>query len=277
MRINPDFELCELEKSGGNRVDHSGMKLGASLLRFGLPPESHPSIPCLARYLDSTLPAPPSIISWASLVSPDDWGMLLNDTLGDCTIAGALHLNQSWGASAGGIFVPTNAMALEGYERIDGYVPGNPSTDQGGDMGNVLDQWKAQGIGGRKIFGYVSVDPRNDTEVRQAIALFGGVYAAVSLPVSAQTQKTWWNASPNDGGVWGGHCVPVLDYDDTKHTLDCVTWGAVKTMTRSFFRRYFVGCFAVVSQDFIKVNSEAPSGFDLAQLLADLSELPQAA
>ncbi len=272
MRINPDFELCELEKSGGNRVDNSGMKLGASLDRFGLV-DGQPGIHCLARYLDSTLPAPPKVVSWSSLVSPDAWGMLLNDSLGDCTIAGALHLNQSWATSAGGVFTPTNQMALEGYERIDGYVPGKPSTDQGGDMVNVLNHWKSQGIGGRKILGFVSVDHRNDTEVRQAIALFGGVYAAVSLPVSAQRQKTWWNASPDDGGVWGGHCVPVLDYDDTRNTLECVTWGAMKTMTRSFFRRYFVGCFAVVSQDFIKAGGEAPSGLDLAQLLADLAEV----
>jgi hypothetical protein len=47
----------------------------------------------------------------------------------------------------------------------------------------------------------------------------------------------------------------------------------MKTMTRSFFRRYFVGCFAVVSQDFIKAGGEAPSGLDLAQLLADLAEV----
>ena len=244
-------------------TDHSQMKLGRKAIK------TDARTLRLARYLTSALPAPPESVSYSKNVPTGAWGMLLNDQLGDCTIAGALHLDQALAAAAGKGFKPTDAEALAAYEAIDGYRPGDPSTDQGGVLIDVLKAWRSQGIGGRKILGFAAVNIRDRTEVQQAIYLFGGIYTGAMLPISAQTQPEWWDASPNDGGVWGGHCVPDLDYD--KEGLACITWGAVKRMTWAFFQRYCDEAYAVISQDFIEANGSAPSGFDLAQLQADLA------
>jgi hypothetical protein len=77
-------------------------------------------------------------------------------------------------------------------------------------------------------------------EIRQSIALFGGVYIGLALPMTAQTQDVWdvvaqggANAKPNS---WGGHCVFVPKYDEKGFT--CITWGQLKTMTLAFWKKY---------------------------------------
>ena len=57
----------------------------------------------------------------------------------------------------------------------------------------------------------------NIVEIRQSIALFGGVYIGLALPLTAQNQDVW-DVVPNGGanaeeGSWGGHCVYVPKYD----------------------------------------------------------------
>src|ERR1700735_1623806 len=46
-----------------------------------------------------TIPTPPSSVDNSFGIF--NWGELLNDRLGDCTIAGPGHLIQAWTASAG--------------------------------------------------------------------------------------------------------------------------------------------------------------------------------
>jgi hypothetical protein len=241
-------------------VDHSLMKLGRRAIK------TDTRTLRVENYFSGSLPPPPESVTWSSKVC--DWGMLLNDQLGDCTIAGALHLDMAWAANAGGIFVPTDNDALQAYESIDGYQPGNPSTDNGGILLNVLNAWRKTGIAGRKIAGYAMANIRNRTEIMQCINIFGGAYAAVMLPISAQTQDVW-SIVPDDGGVWGGHCVPILDYDE--NGLTCITWGQAKRLTWNFFDRYFDEFYPVVSQDFIEAGGVAPNGFNLGQLTSDIA------
>ena len=104
--------------------------------------------------------------------------------------------------------------------------------------------------------------------MKQAIALFGGLYIGLSLPLSAQTQDVWdVDTSPNGKrGSWGGHCVFVPDYDATG--LTCITWGAPKKMTWPFWGTYCDEAHALLSP-----NWKAPAGFDLAALQADLASV----
>jgi hypothetical protein len=44
-------------------------------------------------------------------------------------------------------------------------------------------------------------------------------------------------------------------------------------MTWAFQQAYFDELYAVVTPDWIAANGNAPSGFDLAQLQSDLSEI----
>ena len=111
-------------------------------------------------------------------------------------------------------------------------------------------------------------------EIQQSIALFGGVYIGLSLPLTAQKQDVWdvvarggANAKP---GSWGGHCVFVPKYDQNGFT--CITWGGLKMMTLAFWKKYCDEAHTLFCQDWLAAKG-APSGFNQAQLQADLKAI----
>jgi len=192
----------------------------------------------------------------------------------NCTIAGCAHAIQVWTANAGSIVTLPDATVEKFYEKWDGYKPGNPSTDNGGVELDVLNDWKKQGFASHALTAFADPRPANLTEVRQSIALFGGVYIGLSLPVTAQNQDVW-DVVPNAGsdadpGSWGGHCVYVPKYDQNGFT--CITWGQPKTMTVAFWNKYCDEAHVLLSQDWLAAKG-SPGGFDQAQLLADLGAI----
>jgi hypothetical protein len=52
-----------------------------------------------------------------------------------------------------------------------------------------------------------------------------------------------------------------------------ITWGSKLIMTPRFRRTYSDEAYAVLSQEWIEKNGQAVSGFNLAQLQADLASL----
>lgn len=228
----------------------------------------------MAKYCAMAAPAPPAHINWAGNVPA--WGMMLNDTLGDCTFAAAGHMIQGWTFDATGTpIIVSDAAVLKGYEDVGGYVPGHPETDNGAVELDVLNYWRKTGVGGHKIAGYTALEPRNYQHIMQSVWLFGGAYIGVALPLSAQTQHLVWSV-PSNGphgrgtpGSWGGHAVPVLGYNS--QVLMFVSWGQVMYMTWQFWKYYCDEAYAVLSQDWLKSNKLAPSGFDFTTLQQDLS------
>ena len=108
----------------------------------------------------------------------------------------------------------------------------------------------------------------------------GGDDAVRTLPVSAQSQvqnHQPWSVPPGgttgDGkpGSWGGHAVPVVAYDSRGVT--CVTWGALQSMTWSFWEAYCEEAYALLSNDYLSGKKTTPQGFGLQQLQADLQDL----
>ena len=233
----------------------------------------------LAKYLPDKPAAPPSASDWLTKVS--GWQMYGNDTLGDCVEAASGHLEDLWASYTKPTETQiTDAQVIAAYSGSSGYVPGNPSTDNGTDMLTFLNYWKATGVDGRKIAGYVALKAGNLTELRQAIWLFGSAFIGLNMPVTAQGAPCWrvskltGNGAP---GSWGGHCVPVGAYNEavastTRNTV--VTWGETLTMSDYFYQCYNDEGYAVLSQDWITASSKlAPSGFNLTQLQADLAAL----
>jgi hypothetical protein len=241
------------------------MKLGRNPRRYD------PRNLRMARYTTAELPPPPDSVDWTQDVS--DIGMLLNDVEGDCTCAGAGHMIQEWTAYAGNECVPTDDQIQAVYEAVGGYVPGDPTTDNGCNMQDVLNYWRNTGIAGHKIAAYVSVDYTNLTEVKQAIALFGNVYLGVNLPVSVQGAASWELPEPDDPngvpGSWGGHCITSPKYDADKITV--WTWGKALDMSWDFLLKYGEEAWAVLSNDWTESSGLAPSQFDLATLQSDLT------
>ena len=247
-------------------ADHSHMKLGRKAIK------TDSRTLKLASYMQPTLPPPPKAADWTKNVT--DWGMMLNDQLGDCTIAGVGHAVQVWTVNNGSMVTVSDAVVEKYYESWDGYKPNDPASDRGGIELDVLNLWRKKGFNRHKLMGFTSASVANLTEVRQAIALFGGVYIGLSLPLSAQSQDVW-DVLPNGGasaekGRWGGHCVFVPKYDQKGFT--CVTWGALKAMTTAFWKAYCDETYVLLGADWVGAQG-APAGFSLEQLQADLKAI----
>lgn len=244
-------------------ADHSQMRLGRKAVK------TDSRTLRLARYLTASLPPAPPAKDWTKGVA--NWGMMLNDKLGCCTIAAAAHAIQIWSANTAGEVTLPDAQVLHYYEKWDGYKPSDPSTDQGGVELDVLNNWQKGGFDKHKLFAFADPAHTNLEQIRQTIALFGGVYIGLSLPITAQTQAVW-DVVPNGGanaapGSWGGHAVFVPSYDANGFT--CITWGELKTMTVAFWDQYVDEAHALLSHDWLAAKG-APSGFNLAELQADL-------
>jgi hypothetical protein len=248
-------------------VDHSKLKLGKK------PAHHDPRTLQMANYLE--LPAIPATQDWTKKAA-SNWGMMLNDKLGDCTCAAVGHIIQAWSANAEAkeIVLPDQAI-LKTYEAVTGYRPDDPSTDRGAVELDVLRYWRKTGVGGYKIDAFVALEPKNHAHIQAAVDLFGGAYIGLALPLSAQTQKVWsvppggpsGNAAP---GSWGGHAVVVEAYD--AHGLTIITWGQPKRMTWSFWDAYCDEAYACLSELWAG-KKPAPSGFNLAALKGDLKQV----
>jgi len=242
------------------------------MMKLGKRPPVHDSRTLqLANYLGAAL-VPPPRIDWAKKLT--NIGMMKNDELGDCTCAGAGHLIQTWTANNGSQVVISDDDVVKAYEAVGGYVPGDPSTDNGAVKLDVLNYWRKTGIGGHKIFAFVSQEPKNRQHVELSVDLLGGCSLGLALPVSAQRQRVW-SVPPGgpvgDGapGSWGGHDVPIVAYGPTGPI--CITWGELKTMTWRFFTTYCDEAYGILSSDWATGLKMAPSGFDFAQLQKDLA------
>lgn len=224
----------------------------------------------LSRYLPTLPPVPPAA-DWSGKVAA--WGMMANDSVGDCTCAAAGHLEMLWTSEAGIEFTPADADVLAAYSAISGYNPGDANSDQGADELSVLNYWRQTGIACRRIYSFATVNVSNLAEVRAAVALFGGLYIGVQLPQSAMDAvdagAPWINVS--DQNILGGHAVPIVAYDT--NGLTCITWGKPQRMTWDWFAKYCDEAYVVLSPDWIANSGQAPSGFDLAQLNLDLKAL----
>jgi len=225
----------------------------------------------LENYLTTSLPAPPISVDWTKGIT--EWGVMKNDSLGDCTIAGCGHAVQTWSVNSDKEITIDDNDIVSIYSAWDGYVPGDSSTDNGGIELDVLTNWKSKGFVNHKLIGFTSVNHLNKNEIKTAINLFGGIYIGVSLPISAQTQGIWDVTTGDDAitGSWGGHAIWIVGYDSTG--LTCITWGVLKKMTWAFFNKYCDESYSLLGQDWINANGKSPLGFDLNQLMSDLSAI----
>lgn len=247
-------------------IDHDTVRLGR------LPTKHDPRTLKLARYLTSALPPAPPEHDYTAKVTA--WGMMGNDTVGDCTVAAAGHEVEAWTAYATQEHEVTTAEVLAAYSAITGYDPARPETDQGAFCLDVLKYWRSHGIAGHMIGSFVAVDPTRADELATALWLFGSVYLGLDLPVSAKSQAIWdvpAGGPVGDGapGSWGGHAVCLQAYDADGAVI--VTWGETRRVTWAFLATYCSEAYALLSPDWFSTDGTAPSGFDWETLNTDLA------
>jgi hypothetical protein len=224
------------------------------------------------------LPPHPKTFGHASSVPRSAWGMLGNDQLGDCAIAGPMHMSICWTVSAGLGVTFTVADAIRAYSSVSGYRPGIPATDRGCQMRDVLRYWQKTGFRDAKgklhtIGAYINIPTTDLSSMQEAMWLFGGVNSGLMVPQSMQTQ--FQNGKPltvvKGSPIEGGHCMPLLGRNASGY--DACTWGSVVTATDAFVKKYYDEHWAVLSNDQLNGKGVSPELFNMAQLQADLNAL----
>jgi hypothetical protein len=224
-------------------------------------------------YLTAALPPPPPRCDWTRGFNIN-YSMMLNDSLGDCTEAAKGHAVQVWSLCNGRLVTPPDSAVLAAYESECGYVPGDPSTDNGGVELDVLTAWRKGSFGGHSLSAFAAIDPQTVPHVMSGIYLFGLVYIGFQVPQSAMDQNSagmTWDVVANDGGIVGGHAVVVPAYDQSTDTFTCITWSERQKMTAAFWNKYVDESYVLLSPDWLQRGNVDPSGFDMATLQADLA------
>jgi hypothetical protein len=219
----------------------------------------------LARYSTSALAPAPVSCDWTKGVT--EFGSMMNNSLGCCTIAGCGHADQIFTLNAGTMITAPDTTILSAYEAWCGYNPSYPSTDQGGIELDVLTDWIHNGFNDRKLLAFANVDPQHNESVKQGISMFGGQYIGMLVPgyIMNDVPPVW--DVQNDPVIDGWHCVFCTGYD--ADTVTFISWGQLYKMTWAFWNKYVDESHTLISPDFIAANGLTPNGFNLEQLLND--------
>lgn len=259
--------------------------------KLGKAPAKHdPRTLRLSSYTTPQLPPPPVEQRWSPAVAAaaggeGAWPMYRNDQIGNCAIVTTAHATKCWTANADGpqrAVEPTLEEVVAEYSAVSGFDPRTGANDTGCVVLDVLKRWRNTGLFGRKIAGYIAVDFHDHTTIKQAMAMFGGLYAGVQLPLAAQDMEDWLAPTPGSRlgirqrrlwakGSWGGHAIYLADYGQS--FVMAPTWGAPKRISWNFIRQFLDELWAVVSEDWTNDAGRAPNGFDLPKLLADLQKV----
>ncbi|HTW08560.1 MAG TPA: hypothetical protein VME46_13670 [Acidimicrobiales bacterium] len=233
----------------------------------------------LRQYVPDGFPPPPASFGVLRDLQAVPWGMDGNDTVGDCTIAGADHVIAAENAWLGTEDPRPTLQVLEAqYQQLS---PG----DTGCVIAEVLRDWRADGLfsmpGGTNRIGlYAPFDHADQTEFCQVVSFTGIAYLGIQCPRSAQQQYAkqcqsgqlvpWTVVPPSP--IEGGHCIVAVGY--TTAGLYCVTWGGVVLATWEFIARYCDEAWALISQELGEKGADT-LGIDVGNLAADLDALSE--
>ena len=140
----------------------------------------------LKNYMLKTMPVPPEACGYTKLAQPETHQMYGNDIYGDCVEAAVAHLIGIFGAQNQARWIFSPEQIIEIYSAMGGYVPGDPSTDNGTDIGTALSIWQKPGVPGpggtHLIQGSLAVDATNPEEYRTALWLFENLILGAGTP-----------------------------------------------------------------------------------------------
>jgi hypothetical protein len=237
--------------------------------RFGKhPPKVDYRTLRLRNYLTPALPPPPASYNvltnvYAKLHTTDPtelFPMDGNDTLGDCTIAALAHAVTTYRGLVGKEKLMSKAAVVKLYLHLTGGV------DSGLNELDVLNYWRKHPVSGDEILAFVSIDPKNHTNIEQAIKLFGGVY--LGFQVQQNCVQEFDAHQPWTPGrlTTDGHAVFAVGYDQNGVTV--LTWGNTQQATWAWWDECVDEAYAILPPE--AKNPQFAPGFNFAQLQADL-------
>jgi hypothetical protein len=243
-----------------------------------------PRIPHMsALTAGQVLPPPPPSTDWTKGM-PANLGMMLNDTLGDCTCAAFYHALQvfSYNSSPPMVTQPDGDVEKL-YILACGYNPRVPGEGPGGNEQHVLtyilNTGAPTGPNGQtvdKLVAFVEVDPRNIDDVKRTILDCGVAYIGFNVPQflmpppPAQPPAVW-DVQSTDTKIIGGHAVVLAGYNASGARV--ISWGQYYTMTWAFFSQYVDEVYALADQDWIDAKGTTPGGLTLEELQSQMQAL----
>jgi len=245
--------------------------------------EKRAALPKLRDYFVASkqklLPTPPGGCDYSGAARSILADVMGNDAEGDCVIAAGYHIVGTETANAGDPFHATLAQVNADYGAIGGYVPGDPSTDNGCDEATAIGYWTSNGFAdGTKLAGSLLLDASNQQELMLACYLFENLFFGTALPdawISPFPSKDGFSwdvagaANPNNGhGYMGCGYSPGGVYIGTWGLIGAQTWRAIaKYNTDEAGGDVYV---LVTPDQLAKGQTRAPNGIAWTDLLADL-------
>lgn len=243
-----------------------------------------PRVPHLSAITaGQTLTPPPATCDWTKGM-PANLGMMLNDTLGDCTCAAVYHAIQVWSFNAK---PPMDTEPDADVERLYilacGYNPRVGGEGPGGNEQHVLTYLLKKGAPtgpsgktSNKIAAFVEVDPRNIDDVKRTINDCGVAYIGFNVPQfivpqPPATPPAVWDVQTTGTNIVGGHAVVLAGYDANGARV--ISWGQYYTMTWPFFSQYVDEVYALADQTWIDAKNTTPGGLTLDQLEVQMQAL----
>ena len=227
-----------------------------------LDPKPLSGVGLISEYETKALPTPPNFVPVPAV---SNWGILGNDQYGDCTIAGAGHLDMAWDIEVNESDpIPNTAETTKEYFNLTG------GQDTGLAETDVLNHWLKTGLFGYEISAFAPLAYNTKLSLQQATAFYGSVYFGVQLPQSAQDQFTpggvsTWSVVPGSP-IEGGHCIVGVGYNAAG--IQVITWGQVVTATWNWIAQYVEEAYVIIPKQFVQAG-KGPI-LDLASLQADL-------
>ena len=238
-------------------------------------------IPMLHTLMTSAGIAPQPVVASVDYTQgmPPNLGMMLNDTLGDCTCAAYYHAIQVWTYNALGV----QQMATEPdidveelYEQACGYKPSHGGEGPGGNEQHVLTfilkkgaPFGPAGQQRHRINAFVEVDVKNTDNIKRTINDCGVAYIGFNVPQyimpPGQNPLPVWDVEPAaDNTIVGGHAVVLAGYNAAGARV--ISWGGYYTMTWAFFAKFVDEAYAIADPDWISAKKTTPGGLSLQQL-----------
>jgi hypothetical protein len=215
---------------------------------------------------------------------PANLGMMLNDTLGDCTCAAFYHALQVWSFNCHNPIdtQPDKDVELL-YEKACGYKPSQGGEGPGGNEQKILTYILRDGAPAgpsgtqlKKIDAFVEVAVSNLNNIKNTIADCGVCYIGFNVPQYImppnQNPLPVWDVDPKgDNTIVGGHAVVLAGYNAQGARV--ISWGQYYTMTWAFFEKFVDEAYALADLDWIAVKKKTPGGLSLTQLEAAMKGL----
>jgi hypothetical protein len=177
--------------------------------------------------------------------------MWLNDTYGDCVMAGRANQTERFEA-----FEQSTVLPITDKEVLKEYLKESGGQDSGLVMLDAMNAWRKGWKAAGKIYAiyaYAKLNSKNvQTELQVAVRYLTGVQVGVALPNNWQDQldagQPWHTVAGKNGkpNPQNGHCIYIVAYDASGPT--CWTWGQRQKMTWEWFAKCCDEAYGIVDQ-----------------------------